>query len=83
MDSITGRVVLIDLGLSGPKKEGEEEASEIIGSLYFISVRVHEKKVPTPEDDLESLAYVFLHLHLKMKRIDLYWNCTNENDKES
>jgi serine/threonine protein kinase len=63
-----GEIFLIDFGLAtfyiDDKGEHrlDEEMTEIVGSPYFTSIRIHEGHRYSRRDDLISLGYVILYL---------------------
>jgi serine/threonine protein kinase len=63
----TNKLFLIDLGFSkrydyDGKHIEEKNINNIIGSLNFISLNVHNYREPSRRDDLESCVYVILTL---------------------
>ena len=61
---------LIDFGLAKSYKNinnthiVEKEIDDIIGTLPFVSLNVHSKKLPSRRDDLESVFYILYYLIL-------------------
>lgn len=64
------KLYLIDFGLAksyktiGEKHIQEREITEIIGTVNFVSLNVHAKKLPSRRDDLESVVYILCYLFL-------------------
>ena len=64
---------LIDFGLAKSYKNVnnthivEKRIDNIIGTLPFVSLNVHNKKLPSRRDDLESVLYVLYYLILPAK----------------
>jgi len=64
------KLYLIDFGLSKSYKAIDEShipersISDIIGTPGFISLNVHNKRLPSRRDDLESVVYILCYLHL-------------------
>ena len=62
------KIYIIDFGLAKYYLDhnsihmGEKKNSEIIGSLDFISLNVHEGTAPSRRDDLISIFYVLLYI---------------------
>lgn len=70
---------LIDFGLAKSYKNTDnkhiaEKECEIIGTVPFISLNVHAKKLPSRRDDLESVIYILYYLLLPAKE----WPTTDE-----
>lgn len=62
LDNKTNKLHLIDFGFSKKYTESlhENTISNIIGSINFVSLNVHNHIEPTKRDDLESCIYVIL-----------------------
>lgn len=62
------KLFLIDYGLATTfynfekKHINKKVTNNIIGSLNYISLNVHEKIMPSRRDDLESIVYIFIYL---------------------
>jgi serine/threonine protein kinase len=62
------KLFLIDYGLATTfcnfekKHNNKKVTNNIIGSLNYISLNVHEKMMPSRRDDLESIVYIFIYL---------------------
>jgi len=71
---------LIDFGLAKSYKNVnnthiiEKGIDDIIGTLPFVSLNVHERKLPSRRDDLESVLYVLYFLMIPSKD----WPSKNE-----
>lgn len=84
---VSNKVHLIDFGLS---KEWREEAKKlkmpnkgkgegsIVGTARYMSINVHEMGPYTRFDDLESLAYILIYLHVG----SLPWQGLNNKKKK-
>lgn len=64
----SSKLYLIDFGLSqNYYVDGEhikqKEISNIIGSLNFVSLKIHERINPSRRDDIESIIYILLNLY--------------------
>lgn len=57
-------VFLVDFGLSQRFPKKVRKKSPFMGSLKFASIATHQGEPPSPLDDIESLIYVLLFLHL-------------------
>lgn len=77
-------ICLVDFGLATRyldntgKHKQEQRISNIVGSLNYCSVNVHDGIRPSRRDDILSLSYVFIFLILGQ----LPWNGLSANDKE-
>lgn len=69
------KIFLIDFGLAKTFRNinghiPEKEISDIIGTPEFISLNVHEKRLPSRRDDLESVVYILCFLFLPYEKWD-------------
>ncbi len=63
-NKIKTNVYLIDFGLCTiSKKKKDKNLQNIIGTLNYVSINVHNGYTPSFMDDLESLGYVLIYLH--------------------
>jgi serine/threonine protein kinase len=73
-------IYLIDFGLAKSYQNIdnthiiEKDIDEIIGTLPFISLNVHAKKLPSRRDDLESIIYILYYLIIPAEK----WPSSNE-----
>lgn len=78
------KLYLIDFGMTTfymdkDKFIEEKKIEKIIGTINYCSVNIHENKLPSRRDDLESLCYTFIFCYNKQ----LPWqNICDENYEE-
>lgn len=77
------KIYLIDFGLAKSYTNTsnihiiEESITNCIGTQEFVSLNVHERKLPSRRDDLESVIYIIFYLFLPQEK----W-VKSENEEE-